>query len=188
MTKYYKFQHRFKIHNTLLSRRNLTQNYFGLNSANTDIFKTSSGRLQKVTMCYDQTRRCHDVWKKTLDLRCLEDVWLTLSWRRPIYEVVKTSDLRRLQDNLRPLENVWFTTSSGRLIYDVLKTSDLRCLEDVQFTTSWRRLISDVLKTSVKRHLCSNVVATSIQRRKKWLFLILHCLKYSENFKCSSLS
>ena len=84
--------------------------------------------------------------------------------------------------------DVLTTFGKRRLIYDVLKTSDLRRLEDVQFTTSWRRLIYDVFKTFVKRHLCSNVVATSIQRRKKLLFLILHCLKYSENFKCSSLS
>ena len=115
---------------------------------------------------------------KTPDLWHFQDVWFSTSWRRLIYVILKTSNLWRL-------ENVWFTTSSERLIYDVLKTSDLRCLEDVQFTTSWRRLIYDVFKTSVKRHLCSNVVATSIQRRKKWLFLILYCLKYSENFKCS---
>ena len=142
--------------------------------ANTDIFKTSSGRLWKITTFYNQTRRCHDAWKKTLDLRRLEDVQFTTCWRRlftsswrcPIYDVLKTSDLRRLQDvwfttswgrliyvvlktsNLRRLGNVWFTTSSGRLIYDFLKTSDLRCLEDVQFTTSWRRLTYDVMKTS----------------------------------------
>ena len=33
--------------------------------ADTDVFKTSSGRLKKVTTSYDQTRRRHDVWKKT---------------------------------------------------------------------------------------------------------------------------
>ena len=51
--------------------------------ADTDVFKTSSGRLKKVTTSYDQTRRRHDVWKMTSDLRRL-DVWFTLSWRRPI--------------------------------------------------------------------------------------------------------
>ena len=40
----------------------------------TDVFKTSSGRLKKVTTSYDQTRRHHDVWKMTSDLRRLEDV------------------------------------------------------------------------------------------------------------------
>ena len=141
---------------------------------------------------------------KTSLRRLEKDVWFTSSWRHPIYDVLKTSGLRRLQDvwfttfwrrliyvvlkisNLRRLEDVWFTPSSGRLIYDVLKTSFLHRLEDVQFTTSWRPLIYDVLKTSVKWRLCSNVVATSIQRRKKWFFL-LYCLKCSENLKFSSL-
>ena len=160
-----------------------------INPADTDVFKMSSGRLKKVTTSYDQTRRRHVVWKrhriydvsKTSDLRRLQDVWFSTSWRCLIYVILKTSNLRRL-------ENVRFPTSLERLIYNVLKTSDLRHLEDVWVMTSSRRLIYDVLKTSVKRHLCSNVVATSIQRRKKWLFLILYCLKYSENFKCSSLS
>ena len=123
--------------------------------ADTDVFKTSSGRLKKVTTSYDQTRHRQDVWKKTSNLWRLEDVWFTTSWRRPIYVVLKTSNLRRL--------------------------------EDVWFMTSWRRLIYDVLKTSAKQRLCSNVVATSVQRRKKWFFLILYCLKYSENFNFSSL-
>ena len=135
-------------------------------SENTDVFETSSGRLKKVTTSCHQTRRLHNVWKKTSDLRCLEDIWFTMSWGRLTYDVLKMSDLCRL-------ENVQFTTSWGRLIYDVLKTSDLRCLEDVQFTTSSRRPIYDVLKMSVIRSLCSNVVATSMQRRKKLFFLIL---------------
>ena len=229
--------------------------------ADTDVFRSS----------YDQTRRHHVVSKKTSDLRGLENVWFTSSWKRRTYDVLKTSGLKRLQDvsfttpwryliyvvlktsSLRPLDDVWFTTSSGRLVYDILRTSDLcrfedveltiswrrliynifrtsglRRLEDVQFgtswkrdlqrlpdlwftrprrrpvwvvlkmfnlrrleyvwfTTSWKRLICDVLKTSVKRHLCGNVVAASIQRRKKLFFLILYCLKYSENFNFFSL-
>ena len=40
----------------------------------TDVFKTPSGRLKKVTTSCDKTRRRHDVWKKTSDLRPLEDV------------------------------------------------------------------------------------------------------------------
>ena len=130
--------------------------------------KTSSGRLEKVTTSYDQTRRRQDVWRKTSDLRRLEDVGFTTSWRRLIYIVLKTS-------NLRCREDVQFGTS------------DLRRLEDIRFTSSWRHLIYDVLKTSVKGRLCSNIVATAIQRRKKWFFLIFYCLKFSENFKFSSL-
>ena len=124
----------------------------------TDVCKTSSGRLKKLTTSYHQTKRCHDIWKKTSDLRRFEEVWLTSSWRRPIYDVLKTSDLRRLQDvwlttswrrliyvvlktsNLVRPGYIWFTTSSGLLICDVSKTSDLRRLDYVQFTTSWRRL------------------------------------------------
>ena len=154
------------------------------NPANTDVFKRSSGHREKVTTCYDQTRRRHNIWKMTSDLRRvlktsdlrLEDIWFTSFWRRPIYDVLKTSDLQRLQD-------VWFTTSWRRPIYAVSETSNFRHLEGVWLMTSWRSLIYDVLKTSVKQHLCSNVVATSVQRRKKWLFLILYCQKYSENFK-----
>ena len=123
-------------------------------SAHTDVFKMSSGRIKKVTTSYDQTRRCHDIWKKTLDLRRFEDVWFMSSWRRPIYEVLKTSDLRHLQD-------AWFTTSWRRLIYVVLKMYNLRCLENVWFTafqdvwltTSWRFPIYVVLKRSNLRRL-----------------------------------
>ena len=103
------------------------------------VFKTSSGRLKKVTTTCDQIRRHHDVWQKTFDLRRLEDTRFTTSWRSLIYDVWNTSMKRRLED---------------------------------------------VLKTSVKRLLCSNVVAKSLQRQKKWFFLILHFLKYSENFNC----
>ena len=190
--------------------------------ADTDVFKTSSGRLKKVTTSHDQSRRRQDVWKKMSDLRRLEyvlfklsrrcsylwrheDVLFTTSWGRLIYDVLKTSDLRCLEDvlfttswrcliydvfkksDLFRLEDVQFTTSSRRLIYDVLRTSDFRHLEDVRFASSSRHSIYDVFKTSVKRRLCSNVVVTSIQRQKKWFFLILYCLKYSENFKCSCL-
>ena len=139
--------------------------------ADTDVFQTSSGHLKRVTTSYDQ--------KKTSSRRLEKDVGFTSSWRRPIYDVLKTSVLRLLQD-------VWFAMSWRCLIYVVLKTSNLRRLENAWFTMSSGRLIYDVLKTSVKRHLCSNVVATFIQHRKKWLLLILYCLKYSENFKCSS--
>ena len=127
--------------------------------ADTDVFKTSSGRLKKVTTSYDQTRRLHDVWQKTSDLRrledvwftssnqwSLEDVWFTSSWRRPI-NVLKTSNLHRLE------KVQFFATSWKRLIYDVFGTSDLWRLEDIRFTSSWRSLTYDVLKTSDLRRL-----------------------------------
>ena len=96
------------------------------------------------------------------------------------------SDLRRHEDTLLIM------TSWRRLIYDVLKTSDLRRLQDVRFSTFWRRLIYDVLKTSDLRLLDDLYKTTSVeevmsaQRQKKLFFLILYCLKYSENFKCSA--
>ena len=130
---------------------------------------------------YNQTRRYHNVWKNTSDLKSLEDVQFTLSWRCLIYDVFRMSGLQRPED-------VWFTLAWKLPICDVLKTSDLKRLQDVWFTTSWRRLIYDILKTSLKRHLCSNIVATYIQHREKLLFLFLYCLKQPENFKCSSLS
>ena len=114
--------------------------------ADTGVLKTSSGRLKKVTTSYDQTRRPQDVWQKTFYLRRLEDVEFTSSWRRRIYDILKTSDLRRLED-------VCSMTSWRRPIYGVLKTSHLRCLEDVWFTTSWRRQIYVFLKTSDLRCL-----------------------------------
>ena len=55
------------------SRRTPVSGFYSF-PADTDVFKTSSGHLKKVTTSYDQTRRRHDVWKKTQDLRRLEDV------------------------------------------------------------------------------------------------------------------
>ena len=93
-------------------------------------FSDPSGhrRLKKTTTSCDQTRRRQDILQKKCDLR------------RPIYVVLNTSTLRRLED-------VWFTLSWRCLIYDVLKTSDLGRFEDVRFTTSGKCLIYDVLKT-----------------------------------------
>ena len=153
--------------------------------ADTDVYRTSSGRLKKVATSYDQTRRLYNVWQKSSDLWCLEDVLFTSSWRHPIYNVLKTSVLRRLED-------VWFTTSRRRRIYIVFKTSYLQRLEDVWFMTCWRRLIYDVLKTSDLRlldDLCKKTSveeATSAQRQNELFFLILYCLKYWEKFKCSA--
>ena len=137
-----------------------------------DVLKTSDlHHLEDVQFATSWRCLTYDIFR-TSGLRRPEDVWFTSSWRRPIWNILKTSDLWRLQE-------VWFTTSWKRSSYVVLKTSNLRRLEDVRFMTPWR--------SQWKRHLCSNAVATSIQRRKKWFFLILYCLKYSENFKCSSL-
>ena len=98
----------------------------------------------------------HDVLRlnQASSRRLTENLWSKTSWRRPIYVVLKTSDLWRLED-------VWFISSWRRPIYDVLKTSDLRHLEDVwlrrlkdvRFTTSWKRLIYNVLKTFDLWHL-----------------------------------
>ena len=154
--------------------------------------QTSLGRLQDVLKRSRHLTTKPDVVKtsgkrpliydvlKTSDLQRLEDVWITTSWGRLVYDVLKTY-------NLRLLEDVQFMMSWRRLIYDVLRTSNLRRLEEVRFTSTWKRPIYNVFKTSVKRRLCSNVLVTSIQRQKKWFFLVLYCRKYSENFKCSCL-
>ena len=108
-------------------------------------------------------RRLQGVLKRSRRLMTKPDVVKTSGKRRLIYDVMKTSDLRRLED-------VVFKTSWRRPIYFVLRTSNLRRPPDVWFTTSWRRPIYVVLKTSnydvfktfVKRRLCSKVVVTSI--------------------------
>ena len=140
-----------------------------------------------------------------IGFKFLSSDWSVLSspkrhYWHPIYDVLKTSDLRRLQEvwksglrrpkdfwitlpwrhpifdvlkmpHLRRLQDVWFTTSRRRPIYVILKASNLRRLENVWFTTSWTRLTYGVLKMSVKWRLFSNVILTSIQRGKKWFFL-----------------
>ena len=125
-------------------------------------------------------RRLQDVLKRSWRLTTNQDIVTTSGKRHRIYDVLKTSDLRCPED-------VWFASSWRCQIWDVVKTPDLQRLQVVWFKTSWRRLIYDVQKTSVKWHLCNNVLAMFIQRQKKWLFLIFYCLKYSENFKFSSL-
>ena len=86
-------------------------------------------------------RRLQDVLKMSRRLTTKQDVVTTSGKRRSIYDVLKTCDLRHLDD-------VQFRTSWRCLIYDILRTSDLRRLEDVRFTLSWRLPIHDVLKTS----------------------------------------
>ena len=121
--------------------------------ADTDVFKTSSGRLQKsrcLTTKQDTVTtsgKRHQIYDvlKTSDLRRLEGVQFTRSWRRLIYNVFRTSGLRLPENvylrhfetsNLERLESVWLTTSSGRLVYNFMNTSDLHRLKDVQFTMS----------------------------------------------------
>ena len=153
-----------------------------------DVAKTSGKRrLIHVILKTSNLRRHQDILR-TSDLQRLEDVRFMSSWKRWIYNILKTSDLRLLED-------IWFMKSWRRPVYVVLRTSNLRRVQDVLFTTSWRSLIHVLLKTSnlrrlqdvCKRCLCSNVIVTSIQRQNKWFFLILYCLKYSGNFKCSCL-
>ena len=74
----------------------------------TDVFKTSPGRLKKVTTSYDKPdvftmsgrRPQIYVVLKMSDLRRHEDIWFTTSWRCPIYDVLETSDLLRLWKNV----------------------------------------------------------------------------------------
>ena len=182
-----------------------------------------NGLLEIFQWTQTSLKRHQDVLKRSRRLATKQDVVTTSGKRCRIYNVLKTSDLRPLEDvQLGRLEDVWFLMSWGRWIFDVLKTSDLSRLEDIQFRTSWGRLIYnikarftsswrrlicdalrmpdlrpledarstwpwrlpiyDVLKTSLKRRLLSNVIATSMQRRKKWFFLISYCLKHSEVF------
>ena len=103
-------------------------NSYSLYPADTDLFRTSSRRLKKVTTSYDQTTRLHDVWQKTCDLRRLEDIRFITSWRCLFYSILKTSDLQRLED-------IGFKSSWRCPIYNVLKTSDWWRLGDVLLTT-----------------------------------------------------
>ena len=109
--------------------------------ADTDVLRTSW--KSRDVLRPNQTSSRHlaeDVWFKMF---CRRPIYVVL--RRPIYNVLKMSDLLCLED-------VWFTLSWRRLTSDVLKTSDLRCLKDVGFMLCWWRLMSYVLKTSDLRH------------------------------------
>ena len=107
----------------------------------TDVFKIHRTTKSNVLTTSGRRSLIYDILK-TSDVRRLKDVRFTTTWRRLICDVLKTSDSRRLED-------VLFTTSWRRLIYDVLKVSKLRRLEYVWFMSFWRRLICDVLRTSV---------------------------------------
>ena len=61
-----------------------------------DVLKTYSRHLSKHTTSCDQSRRHHDVWKKLPGLGSVEDVWFTSHWRCPIYNELKTVNLRSL--------------------------------------------------------------------------------------------
>ena len=109
----------------------------------TDVFKTSSGRLTTKPDIVEKSgkrRLIYDILK-TSYLRRLEDVQFTRSWRRLICDVLRISDLRCLED-------VQFMSSWKRPIYDVLRTSNLRRRQDVWLTTSWGRPIYIIFKTS----------------------------------------
>ena len=87
--------------------------------------QTSLSRLQDVLRRSRRLTTKQDVVTTCRKRRWIYDVW--------IYDVLKTSDLRCLED-------VQFATSWKRLIYKVFRTSDLRRLRDAWFMTSWRRL------------------------------------------------
>ena len=115
----------------------------------TDVFKIHRTTKPNVLTTSGRRSLIYDILK-TSDVRRLKDVRFTTTWRRLICDVLKTSDSRRLRDvGLRRLEDVLFTTSWRCLIYDVLKVSKLRRLEYVWFMSFGRRLICDVLRTSV---------------------------------------
>ena len=122
-----------------------------------NIFFTEHLRTTTSQRTQTSLRRIQDVLKKSRRVTTKQDVATTSGKRRRIYDVLKTSDLPRLED-------VQFTTSWKRLIYNVFRSSGLRrpedgCLrhfetsslgrlEDVRFASSWRCPIYDVLKMS----------------------------------------
>ena len=85
--------------------------------------------LSKSQQTQTSLRRLQDVLKRSRRLTTKPDVVKTSGRGRFVYDVLKTSDLRLLED-------IWFAVSWGRLFYDILKTSDLRRPEDVYRTTS----------------------------------------------------
>ena len=133
-------------------------------------------------MSNDQIRCPHGALQKTSDLRCIEDVRLTSSWRRPIYDILETFFYVVLKTFC-----LWRLRS---LIYDILGLSDLLPLEDTWFAISWWPLIYDILKTSVEWRLedvcsvCCNVVATSRKRRKKWFSFYLVLSEIFRKYFC----
>ena len=124
-----------------------------------------------------------DIWKRSWRLTNKPDVFTMSGRRSRICEVLKTSDLRRLEDVRfitswrRLFYDVWFTTSRRcwiyialkiifttslrRMVYDVLRTYDLRRLEDAGFTSSQGQPIFDVWKTSNLRRLEDVWITTS---------------------------
>ena len=132
----------------------------------TDIFKIHRTTKSNVLTTSGRRSLIYDILK-TSDVRRLKDVRFTTTWRRLICDVLKTSDSRRLRDvGLRRLEDVLFTTSWRCLIYDVLKVSKLRRLEYVWFMSFGRRLICDVLRTSVLLRLEDVCKTTSVLQRR----------------------
>ena len=119
------------------------------------------------------------IWKIELDESlsvCIEAINLYFQRRKFRFSVSNAFEMsQRTQTSLRRLQ-------------DVLKRSRHLMTKQEFVTSGRRRQIYDTLKTSVKQCLYSNVVSISMQRRKIWVFIILYCLKYSENFESSCLS
>ena len=109
----------------MLTHLSLTNNSsklkFGL------LLKTNFKTLTQPTQT---SLRClQDVLKRSRCITTKQDVVMTSGKRCQIYDVLKTSDLRRLENN-------HFTMSWRRLIYDVFPMSGLRRPEDVWFMLS----------------------------------------------------
>ena len=111
------------------------------------------GRLTTKPNVVETSGKRHLIYDvlKTSYLRCLEEVQFTTSWRRLIYNVFRTSDLWRFEDVW--LEDVLRTSDLWRLcvvlkICVVLKTSNLWSLQDVCKTMSVYQCRNDVYTAS----------------------------------------
>ena len=89
---------------------------------------------------------------------------------------IKINKCSKIVSKISPVgTGVSKTYSGGRT--QVMTSYD----QTIRHEDVWKIRLEDMLRTSVKRYLCCNVVAISVQSGKKYFFLILHCLKYSEN-------
>ena len=78
--------------------------------------------------------KLQDVLKKSRRLMTKQDVLTTPGKRRRIYDVLKKSNLRCLEDvqfRTFPIRLIYDVLRTSGQIYDVLKTSNLRRLEDL---------------------------------------------------------
>ena len=126
--------------NSTLAVNNFTENFTA--DVSLGIFRNNihsclccfNGLLEIFQWTQTSLKRHQDVLKRSRRLATKQDVVTTSGKRCRIYNVLKTSDLR-------PLEDVQFRTSWRRLISDVLRTLDFWRLEDVRPKSSWRHPI-----------------------------------------------